>query len=214
MTMRRANPAGHNRLLGSLEPVDLAKLLPHLKEVHFGQGILLQEANERIEMVYFPRTGVISLLAVMETGEAVETGTVGREGAVNAMVDLGMRRAASRAVVQVEGKSSQILASRFEGAMDDSPSIRKLIIRYNDAQISAVYQSVGCNAIHRVDARLCRLLLQTLDRTESAILSLTQEFLAELQNCYCSASLFLRPMSESLPPATPEMHRDRETTCR
>ena len=135
------------------------------------RGTLLQEANDPIKMVYFPQTGMISLLAVMESGEGVETATIGSEGAVNAMAGLGGRRAAGRAVVQVAGTSSQILASRFQNAMDDRPSIRKLIIRYNDAQISAVYQSVGCNAIHRVDARLCRWLLQTLDRTESATLS-------------------------------------------
>ncbi|MEJ0018484.1 MAG: Crp/Fnr family transcriptional regulator [Acetobacteraceae bacterium] len=123
---------------------------------------------------------MISLLAVMESGDGVETATIGREGAVNTMAGLGGRRAAGRAVVQVAGMSSQILASRFQSAANESPSIRNLIVRYNEAQVSAVYQSVGCNAIHRVEARLCRWLLQTRDRTPSDTLPLTQEFLSEM----------------------------------
>jgi CRP-like cAMP-binding protein len=180
MTAENANPNGRNRLLGSLAPVDFALLFPHLKEVHFELGTLLQEAGDPMEMVYFPQTGMISLLAVMEAGDGVETATIGREGAVNTMVGLGGRRAAGRAVVQVEGTSSQILTSRFQGAMDESPSLKKLIVRYNDAQMSGVYQSVGCNARHRVEARLCRWLLQTRDRSGTDVLSLTQEFLAEM----------------------------------
>jgi CRP-like cAMP-binding protein len=179
MTMGHTNANGRNRLLGVLPPVDFTMLFPHLREMHFKQGTLLQEADEPVEMVYFPHTGMISLLAVMESGEGVETATIGREGAVNTMTGRG-GRASGRAVVQVEGTSSQILASRFHGAMDDSPFIRMLIVRYNEAQISAVYQSVGCNAIHRVEARLCRWLLQTMDRTESAVLALTQELLSEM----------------------------------
>lgn len=180
MTTDNGSQNGRNRLLGRLTPEDFALLLPHLKDVHFDQGILLQEVDDPIEMVYFPHTGMISLLAVMESGVGVETATIGREGGVNTMAGLGGRHAAGRAVVQVEGTSSQILASRFESVVNERTSIRNLMVRYNDAQISAVYQSVGCNAVHRVEARLCRWLLQTRDRTGGDILPLTQEFLSEM----------------------------------
>ena len=35
-----------------------------------------------MERVYFPLSGMISLLAVMQSGEAIETGNVGADGLV------------------------------------------------------------------------------------------------------------------------------------
>jgi CRP-like cAMP-binding protein len=141
---------------------------------------VLQEAGERIRQVYFPHTGMISLLAVMQAGNGVETATIGREGAVGAMAGLGGRTAVARAVQQVEGISSQISVSQFQTAMGESAGMRGLIGRYNDVQMRLVHQSVGCNALHHVEARLCRWLLQTRDRSDSDTLSLTQEFLSEM----------------------------------
>jgi CRP-like cAMP-binding protein len=131
-------------------------------------------------MVYFPHSGVVSLLAVMEAGNAVESATIGSEGAVNVMVGLGARRAAGRAVVQVGGTASQILAPRFSDVVHDSPAVHSIIVHYNDMQAGLVYQAVGCNATHRVEARLCRLLLQTRDRIENDSLPLTHGGLSEM----------------------------------
>jgi CRP-like cAMP-binding protein len=82
MTTARSNPNGRNRLLAAVLPADFALLASHLKDVHFKQGVVLQEAGERIEQVYFPHTGMISLLAVMQAGNGVEAATIGREGVV------------------------------------------------------------------------------------------------------------------------------------
>jgi CRP-like cAMP-binding protein len=43
-----------------------------------------------------------------------------------------------------------------------------------------VTQSVLCNRLHEVDARLARWLLASADRMESESLNLTQEFLAQM----------------------------------
>jgi CRP-like cAMP-binding protein len=171
---------GRNRLLTALDPDELALLSPHAKRNHLKQGIVLQEAGDVIDTVYFPESGMISLLAVMEGGNAVETATIGREGAVGVMTGLGGRRATGRAVVQLEGEFSQISAAQFQSAMGQSPAMRKLMARYNDAQVTLVYQVAGCNALHQVSARLCRWLLQTRDRNDSDVIPLTHEFLSEM----------------------------------
>lgn len=171
---------GRNRLLAALLPIDFALLAPHLRDVHCKQGILLQHAGELIERVYFPQNGMISVLAVMQTGDCIETATVGREGAVGAIAGLGGRSATGRAVQQVEGTSSHIAASRFQSAVNESPGIRDLVLRYNDLQIALIHQSAGCNALHPVVTRMCRWLLQTRDRTDSNIIPLTQELLSEM----------------------------------
>jgi len=178
--VHHAAPDQCNRLLAALSPADFALLSSHLRDVRYKRGALLQEAGDPIKVIYFPRTGMISLLAVMQAGNGVETATVGREGAVGIMAGLGGRTAAGRAVVRVAGISSQITASRFLEAANASASIRELIGRYHDTQMTLVHQSAGCYALHTVTARLCRWLLQTRDRSDSDILSLTHEFLSEM----------------------------------
>jgi CRP-like cAMP-binding protein len=173
-------PTGRNRLLSALQPKDFALLAPHLKDLHFKQEIVLQEAGAPIAHIYFPQSGMISVLAAMREGMAVETATVGREGAVGIMAGLGGRRAAGRAVVQVEGRSSQISVAPFRAAVDRSEGIRDLIVRYNDAYMALIQQSAGCNALHHAEKRLCRWLLQTRDRSDSDVLSLTHEFLSQM----------------------------------
>ncbi|HEX3496643.1 MAG TPA: Crp/Fnr family transcriptional regulator [Methylocella sp.] len=180
MSTRHASPQAHNLLFSSLLPKDLALLVPHFKDVVVEQGVMLQEAGDPIELVYFPQSGMISLLAVMRAGNGIETATIGREGAVGALSGLGARIAVGRAVQQIAGVSSRIAVSRFSDAVNESPGIRDLIIRYSDIQMSLVHQSAGCNALHPVAARLCRWLLQTRDRSDSDRLALTQEFLSEM----------------------------------
>jgi CRP-like cAMP-binding protein len=180
MNADQTSPNGRNRLLAALLPIDFALLAPHLRDVHYKQGILLQDAGDPIERVYFPQSGMISILAVMQTGDCIETATIGREGAVGAIAGLGGRSATGRAVQQVEGTSSHIAASRFQSAVNQSPGIRDLVLRYNDLQIALIHQSAGCNALHPVVTRMCRWLLHTRDRTDSNIIPLTQEFLSEM----------------------------------
>ena len=171
---------GRNRLLGALPPPDLALLSPHLKDVNFEQGAVLLEAGNVIEQVYFPQNGMISLLAVMRDGSGIETATIGREGAVGVMAGFGSRSSAGRAVMQIAGDVSQIAAAKFRTAIETSAALRDLVVRYNDVQMALVQQTAGCNALHHVEKRFCRWLLQTRDRCESDEIPLTQEFLAEM----------------------------------
>lgn len=180
MNAEVVNPPSRNRLLAALPPADFALIRPHLTHTALEQGSLLQEAGEPIEVVYFPQTGMVSVLAVMQGGEAIETLTVGSEGAVGAQAGLGSPRAGGRAVVQVKGVSSRMGAAEFRTATNASPALRELVIRYADLQMALVLQSVGCNALHPVEMRLCRWLLQTRDRSEGDTLTLTQEFLSEM----------------------------------
>lgn len=179
-TENRESSIGRNLLLASLAPADGALLAPHLKDIEVKQGTLLQEAGDPIQLVYFPHSGMISVLAVMQAGNGIETATVGREGAANVLAGLGARTAAGRAVQQIAGVSSRIAASRFRSIVKESPGISDLIIRYADLKMALIHQSAGCNALHPVEARLCRWLLQTRDRSESDFLPLTQEFLSEM----------------------------------
>jgi len=168
-----------NRLLASLKREDW-KLLGHLREVPIQKGDMLEEAGRPINAVYFPQTGMISLIVQMPEDTAVEVGTMGSEGAVGIMAGLGSRISFITAMVQVSGTSLCISASRFRAAAGQSSRIRDLIVRHAELLIGQVEQTAACNALHEVSARLCRWLLQTSDKIASDTIPFTHEFLANM----------------------------------
>jgi CRP-like cAMP-binding protein len=151
-----------------------------LKELSLELGSLLQEASEPIEHIYFPHQGMISLLAVMSDGQGIETATVGSEGVVGAMSGFGIRRGFTRAVVQAPLVASRISSVQFHTAVQKSEGIRNLMVSYNEGLLAQVQQTAACNALHPAESRLARWLLQTLDRIDSDVLPLTQEFLSQM----------------------------------
>lgn len=170
-----------NHLLASLPENEYALLQPHLKDVPLKQGTILCEQGELIDQVYFPDSGMVSIVVVLSEGEkSVETATVGREGAVSAVAGLGERKATARAVVQVAGKARRLAARQLQLAVRQSPALRDCIIRYQEMLLHQAQQSTACNALHEARPRLCRWLLQTRDRLDSDTIALTQEFLAQM----------------------------------
>ncbi len=153
---------------------------PWLTATVLKQGALLQEADEPIDGVYFPHSGMLSLLAVMTDGAAVEIAMVGRESIAGAMAGVGLNKATARTVVQLPGHGSRISVPHFRNAVSRSDTLRDLIIRHNEALLAQVQYTAACNSLHTVEARLCRWILQTRDRADSDELPLTQEFLAEI----------------------------------
>ena len=180
--MSNANVLRHrqNRLLAMLPREVLALLEPALEDVSAPQGAVLLEPGEPINHVYFPESGMISLLVVTSDGGMVEASTIGREGAVGLHRGFGERRSFTCATVQVPGSFSTIAAQAFHDITRNSTAIRDMIARYTEVLWAEAQQIAACNAIHDAATRLCRWLLQTADRIHSNELPLTQEFLAQM----------------------------------
>lgn len=169
-----------NKLLASLPRTDFDRLLPHLTVVTLEQGLVLTEAGDEVDQVYFPHYGMLSLLAVLRDGKAIETATVGREGVVGAMAGLGLYKSLVRVVVQMPIACSKIAATHFRAVAATSDPVRNFCIRYNEVLLSQARVTAACNALHLIEARFCRWLLQSADRAASDTVPLTQEFLAEM----------------------------------
>ena len=90
-----------NKLLASLPRQDFDRLAPHLSTHVLPQGLVLTESGDEVDQIYFPQSGMLSLLAVLRDGKAIETATVGREGVVGAMAGLGLYKSLVRVVVQM-----------------------------------------------------------------------------------------------------------------
>jgi CRP-like cAMP-binding protein len=169
-----------NKLLAALPRRHFDLLVPNLTTVSMQQGEVLAEPGDELDHIYFPESGMLSLLAVLRDGKAIETATVGREGVVGAMAGLGLYKSLVRVVVQLSTTVSKIPAPQFRKVAAQSDAIRNMCIQYNEVLLSQARVTAACNALHVVEARFCRWLLQTADRAESNTVALTQEFLAEM----------------------------------
>jgi CRP-like cAMP-binding protein len=173
--------SGHldNRLLAALPRSQFNLLAPHLSVTTLPQSVVVYETGDEVDQIYFPHNGMFSLLAVMRDGKAIETATVGREGVIGAMAGLGLYRSLVRVVVQLPLTASKIAAAQFRKAAA-SERIRDLAVHYNEVLLTQARITAACNALHPVEARFCRWLLQSADRAASDTVTLTQELLAEM----------------------------------
>ncbi|WP_411287585.1 Crp/Fnr family transcriptional regulator [Phenylobacterium sp.] len=178
--MQRPSTALQNRLLVSLPAEDYGLISPHLTQVDLERGRLLYDPGDSIDTVYFPHDGVISLMTLMESGAAIESATIGPEGALGLTAAVSPRQSLSRAIVQTPLKAARIGAAQLHETWEKSPRLRQLVDRHNEALFGHAIQSVACNALHSVEARFCRWLLTCHDRISSDTLALTQEFLADM----------------------------------
>src|SRR5499426_1258024 len=129
---RQLEDGKFNRFLAALPPHDFSLLAPHLRTIPLERGVMLHDVGEEIEHVYFPHTGMVSLVSVMQSAATVETATIGRWGVIGERAGLGARSAVSRAVVQLPGTAAWISTPHFHAAAGQSAAIRDLVVRYND----------------------------------------------------------------------------------
>ncbi|MFZ3008620.1 MAG: Crp/Fnr family transcriptional regulator [Phenylobacterium sp.] len=169
-----------NRLLAALPLADHGLVGPYLTPIDLERGRLLYDPGDPIDTVYFPLDGVISLMTLMENGAAIESATIGPEGALGLMAAVSPRQSLSRAIVQTPCRAVRISAGQLHEAWEKSPAIRKLVDKHTEALFGHAIQSVACNALHSVEARFCRWLLTCHDRISTNTVALTQEFLADM----------------------------------
>jgi CRP-like cAMP-binding protein len=97
-----------NHFLASLSARDSELVRPHLKARQLPQGEVIYSAEDTIEHVYFPHTGVVSLVVGLTSGQFVEAGMLGRNSVVGAAAPLDGSTALNRAIVQVESAGSKV----------------------------------------------------------------------------------------------------------
>lgn len=175
-----ATPMRGNRILQRLGAQDFALLQPHLREVELQRGAVIQSFGASIEHVYFPTEGMISLLTLMKNGVAVEFALIGRDGVLGGAIATGIWRPTSQAIVQIAGSALRMTSAHFLEAFRSIQLLRTLVHQYQAMILHSAQQAAACNALHSVEERLCRWLLESRDRTERERVPLTQEFLSQM----------------------------------
>lgn len=169
-----------NRFLASLSAADEAALRPHLKTIELSQGDVLFEIGSAIRQVYFPHSGIVSLVVDLASGEIIESAMIGRESLVGASSGLNGQTSVCKAIVQIAGMGSVVDSERVRALAETSPTCRAALFRHEQMVLVQAQQSAACNATHTVEARLARWLLRCRDLQGSDDLLLTQEFISEM----------------------------------
>lgn len=148
--------------------------------VALDRDAVISQAGDQTEYVFFPHSGAISVMINMADGQTVASAAIGREGAVGTLAVLGPSPAAVTAIVRAAGTASRIPASRFHTAFSRSPAIRHAVQMHFKAMLLQFQIGGACNALHPVQARMARWLLQLRDRVDDDVLPLTQEALSQI----------------------------------
>ena len=143
-------------------------------------GQVLYEPGDLMTSVYLPNAGLISIIAVMEDGRQVQTGAIGREGAVGMSASGYVDTAFTRMEVQLPGHALKVDAERFEAIVDESEEFCSAVSRYRDVLTRTCIQSVACNALHSTQRRCARWILTANDHADGQKLPITQSFLAAM----------------------------------
>jgi CRP-like cAMP-binding protein len=172
-----------NRLLAAIPEQEQNSLAPAFEVVSMGLKAHVYREDEPIEHVFFPVSGVLSLISQMQDGRGIEVATIGNEGMVGLPIFLQAPiTSAHRAFSQIPGESLRMAAGDFSEFLNGSRDggLHQVLHRYTQALMSMIARAVACNALHPIQQRACRWLLITHDRIDGDEFLLTQEFLGQM----------------------------------
>jgi CRP-like cAMP-binding protein len=172
-----------NRLLLALSSRDLKRVMPELEHIRCQRAEVLLDADSSLDHVFFPDSGVVSVVAVYADGSVIEMATIGREGCTGMQAFFGARTSSVRLLVQIPGSATKMSRAAFTRAMESMPSFRNVMSAYIQAFLEQVLVSVACNGAHSLKQRLARWLLMMRDRGDEDALLITQNLLAEMLGC-------------------------------
>jgi CRP-like cAMP-binding protein len=169
-----------NRLLLALPPADLRQLTPEFEHVRCRREQVLMDADSPLDNVFFPDSGVVSVVAVYTNGSIIEMANIGREGCTSVQAIFGADRSSVRLLVQIPGEATRMSRVAFTRAMESRPAFQTVMYAYAQAFLEQVMVSVACNGAHSLKQRLARWLLMMRDRGDGDTLRITQNLLGEM----------------------------------
>jgi CRP-like cAMP-binding protein len=178
--MSLVNVSGQNQLLSLLVAPERARIMQLCERVHLEQRIVLYEAGDEIDEVYFPLSGMVSLVMTSEEGQTVEVGTIGNEGMLGTQLVLASGNSHLEALIQVEGDFLRMSRDDLEAELACDGGLRVVAARFAQTLADQIAQSVLCNGVHSVEQRLCRWFLMVHDRAGTDEICLTQHFVAQM----------------------------------
>jgi CRP-like cAMP-binding protein len=169
-----------NHLLAVLSSQEMAAAAAAAERVRMRMRQLLFAQGDAITHAYFPVSGVVSLMADMADGEAIETLTVGNEGMIGLSAVLGSDRSPTRALCQIAGVAIRIPIAALLQAAPPGGTLHGRLLRYAEARLTSLSRSVACNRLHSARQRYARWVLTTHDRMGGDEFPITQELMGQM----------------------------------
>jgi CRP-like cAMP-binding protein len=174
-----ASPGRPENQLFALVPQKSRERLQALaRPVRLVAGQPLAHMDAPIERVYFLRSGVVSLIVLMQDGRSTEVAAAGHDGMIGAPVVLGEQVCPYTAIVQVEGEAFELAADDLRQVVREDPAVQDVLLRYVGVLLVQTTRTAACNRLHTAEERLARWLLHMHDWTRSSSFAFTQDSLA------------------------------------
>jgi CRP-like cAMP-binding protein len=166
-----------NKLLAALPPREYQRLRPLLRTLHVPAEAALPHCGQT--RVYFPVSGLCSIINKMADGEGIEVACIGNEGVVGVHAVADEDPTDRNGFVQVADGSVQYMpVVLFEREMARNGRFREVIDSFSHSFLEMMIQAVACNRLHTTEERCCRWLLSVHDRIGRARFELKVRFLA------------------------------------
>jgi CRP-like cAMP-binding protein len=169
-----------NLFLCGMTADDMSLLRAHLVPMELCVGDILQRCDDMTDQVIFPQSGVVILVAPVREGTGTGIALIGRDGFAGGFAAGAAAPATCDCEVLIAGQASKMSTSAFRFALDHSPTLRRWASQFDNALMAQAQQTALCSAVHSVEARICRWLLEVQDRSGSERVPLTQATLAQL----------------------------------
>ena len=169
-----------NNFLAQLSHPDFKLLQPHLSLIELHHEAVLFETGAGITTVYFPHSGIISLVVPLSGGQLIEAAMIGHDSIVGASSALDGRISLNKGIVQAPGAASAVSIAPFRKAAAQSGTFRAALVRHEQVLFAQAQQSAACNASHKIEARMARWLLRARDLSDEDAIPLTQEFFSQM----------------------------------
>lgn len=169
-----------NRILAGIGSGAFAQVRDHLSPVTLRAGDVLNVTDDAIDRMIFPSSGLISLFVELNSGDRIEIGRIGRDGALGGAVLFGCNRQINISQVRISGDAWSLGVDRVIGLANESPLFTKMVFANERFLSVQAQQSAACTARHHIVQRLATRLLRIRDLSGEQDVPLTHADLAEM----------------------------------
>jgi len=170
----------NNDLLAAVPDTTWERWRRQIEPVNLQSGQVLADSCGAAQYAYFPTTAIVSLLGRTLGGDSSEVAVIGRDGVVGVSLIMCGEATPHEALVQSPGQAYRLRLAAVRTEFAGGGPALNTLLRYALDLMAQIARVAVCNRHHSVDQRLCRRLLQALDRAESSELVMTQEMASTL----------------------------------
>lgn len=169
-----------NQILSMLPAKEYGRMLSLLEPVSFTFGEILYQPSDLIENVYFPISGIVSLLSLSERNTQMSIAMIRRDGIIGLPAFFRIGVLGYQATVTAEGSALKMKTIDFLDSCESSIALQSVLQRYADLAFARMSQLLVCSRFHPIESQIICWLLMTHDRIQHNELPIRQTDTAKL----------------------------------